>query len=103
MAWCLPSLKEESKNLSSQVFPPCLLVIHDAARGCQDHISKLSGGQEVVGPFLDISDGHIKPGRNDTTLVETASQIDNNLASTVIINNLSKRWLDNTITKQTFQ
>ena len=88
---CLPSLKEESQNLSSQMLPPGLLVVHDAPGSGQHDISKLSRGEEIVGPLLNISNGNIKPGGDYTTFVEAPSQVDNNLASTVVINNL-QHW-----------
>ena len=53
--------EEESKNLSSQVLPPRLLVVHDASRGGQHHLAKLSGGQKVVRPLLNVVQGNVKP------------------------------------------
>ena len=65
-----------------------LLVVHDASRGGQHHIPELSGGKEVVGPLLNISDGDIEPGGDDTTLVEASCKVDDNLASSVVIDDL---------------
>ena len=70
------------------MLPPGLLVVHDASRGGQHHIPKLSGGKEVVGPLLNVSDGNIEPGGDDTTLIEASCKVDNNLASSVVINDL---------------
>ena len=70
------------------MFPPGLLVIHDAAGGGENHEAELSGRQQVVGPLLDVSNGHIEPGGDHTTLVQPTSQIHNNLARSVIIDNL---------------
>ena len=70
------------------MLPPGLLVVHDAPGGGQHHVSKLSGGKEVVGPLLNISDGDIEPGGDYTALVEAAGKVDNNLASSVVINDL---------------
>ena len=70
------------------MLPPGLLVIHDAPGGGEDHVAELSGGQQVVGPLLDLSDGHVKSGGDHSALVQTTSQIDNNLSSSVVINNL---------------
>ena len=53
--------EEKSKDLPSQVFPPRLLVVHDAAAGGQHHKPKLTGGKQVVGPLLDVSDANIEP------------------------------------------
>ena len=46
------------------MLPPGLLVVHDPARGGEHHVAELSGGQQVVGPLLDISDTNIKPVDN---------------------------------------
>ena len=53
--------EEEPKNLSSQLLPHGLLVVHDASRGGQHHLTKLSGGQQVVRPLLDVVDGNVEP------------------------------------------
>lgn len=52
MKWCFQddlrngiSLEEESQDLSSEVFPPGLLVVHYASGGGQDDVSKLPGGK----------------------------------------------------------
>ena len=70
------------------MFPPGLLVVHDPAGGCQDDEAELSGGEKVVGPLLDLSDGHVKSGGDHSALVQTTSQIDNDLSGSVVINNL---------------
>ena len=67
---------------------PGLLVIHDAPGGGEDNVAELSGGQQVVGPLFDLSDGHVKSGGDHSALVQTTSQIDNNLSGSVVINNL---------------
>merc|ERR1719264_1305290 len=72
--------EEEPKNLSSQVLPPGLLVVHDASGGGQHHLSKLSGGQKVVCPLLNVIDGNVEPGGDDATLVKPAGEVDHNLA-----------------------
>ena len=81
--------EEESQDFSSQMLPPGLLVVHDAPGGGQHHEAKLSGRQQVVGPLLDVSNGHIEPGRDDATLVQTARQVHNDLPGSVVINNLT--------------
>ena len=40
--WQVSISEEESQNLSSQVLPPGLLVIHDASRGGQHHLEENS-------------------------------------------------------------
>ena len=43
------------------MLPPGLLVVHDASRGGQHHLAKLSGGQKVVRPLLNVVQGNVKP------------------------------------------
>ena len=38
----------------AKVLPPGFLVVHDAPRGGQHHLAKLSEGQQVVRPLLNI-------------------------------------------------
>ena len=70
------------------MLPPRLLMVHDAPGGGEDHEPELSAREQVVGPLLDLGDGHIKPRRDDPTLVESSRQIDHNLAGSVVINHL---------------
>ena len=69
------------------MLPPGLLVVHDTPGGCQDDEPELSAGEQVVGPLLYLVDGHIEPGGDHSALVESPGQVDNNLPSSVVINN----------------
>merc|ERR1719291_892221 len=53
-------LEEESQDLAPEMLPPGLLVVHDPARGGEHHVAELSGGQQVVGPLLDLVDGDLE-------------------------------------------
>jgi len=46
-------------------------VVHDTGGGGQDHVSELTGGQELDDPLLEIAETNIVAGGNDTGLVET--------------------------------
>lgn len=48
---------------------------------------ELTGWQQCVCPFLDVEDGHIEAGADDTSFVESSGEIDNDLSGAVIINN----------------
>ena len=81
------------------MLPPGLLMVHDASRGGQHHCSKLSGGQQVVGPLLNILQGNVEsavgvksrsiflfssvcaPGRDDAALVKPAGEVDHNFTT----------------------
>ena len=67
------------------MFLPGLLMIHDALGGGEQEIAKLSRGKEVFDPGLDSGNLDIESGGNDTTLVKTAIQLDDNLAGPMVI------------------
>lgn len=52
------------------------------------HIPELSGREEVAGPFLYLIQRHVKPWTDDTTLVQTSIQVDNNLSRSMIVDYL---------------
>lgn len=80
-------------------------MIHNTARGGHDevsegssslrpriqrpfqthHLPKLSGGEEVVGPLLHVTDGHVESGGDDAALVQPAGQVDDDLATPVVV------------------
>ena len=96
-------------NLRRRTQESFLLMVHDASRGGQHHCSKLSGGQQVVGPLLNILQGNVEsavgvksrsiflfssvcaPGRDDAALVKPAGEVDHNLAGAMVINHLSRQ------------
>lgn len=63
-------------------------MVHDPSRGGQDDKAKLARGEQIVDPVLQLGKFDIKAGRDDTTLVETTVEMNDNLSRTVIINNL---------------
>lgn len=85
MANLLKDLVEETEDLSSNVSLSGLLVVHDSGRGGQDDVTKLSRRQQVLDPLLHVVNLDVESGRNDTALVESAVELDNNLARSVVI------------------
>jgi len=63
-----------------------LFVIHDTSRGGQDKVTELTGRQQVSGPLFELGELDVETGRDDTTLVDTTVELNNNLTGTVIIN-----------------
>ncbi|KND96222.2 40s ribosomal protein s22 [Candidozyma auris] len=63
-----------------------LLVVHDTSRSSQDNITESSSRQQVVSPSLNILNLDVKSWGNDTTLVQSTSQSNNNLTRSVVIN-----------------
>jgi len=64
----------------------CLLVVHDTGRRCEDDESELTRWQKLDNPLLEIGETDVVSWGDDTSFVQTAVQLDDNLARAVIIN-----------------
>lgn len=84
---CAPLSIEIAKNFATSLLLSGLFVVHDAHGSGHDHKTKLTGGEQVGGPLLDVLVANIEPGRDDSTLVQTSVQLHNNLSGTVVIDN----------------
>jgi hypothetical protein len=62
-------------------------VGHDALTGTDKDVSELTAGQQVNGPLLEFTVFDIESRGDDTALIETSSQFNDNLSSSVIVNN----------------
>lgn len=67
------------------MLPAGLLVVHDSGRGGQDDIAELTGGQQLDDPLLEVGQADVVAGGDDTGLVETAVQLNDNLARSVVV------------------
>jgi hypothetical protein len=82
----MSSLVEEAEELASNVLATSLLVVHDTSRGGQDDETKLTRRKELDGPVLKVTELNRVTGVDDTALVETAVELDNDLARAVVVN-----------------
>lgn len=55
-------------------------MVHDSSRSSQDKESELTGWQEVVDPSFNVLLLDVESRRDDTGLVDSSDQLDNNLA-----------------------
>lgn len=78
-------LVEEADDLAGNVLSAGLLVVHDTSRGGQDNVAELTGRQQLDDPLLEVGETDVVAGGNDTSLVEAAVQLNNNLAGAVVI------------------
>lgn len=62
-----------------------LLVVHDTGRGGEDDVAELTGRQQLDNPLLELGETDVVAGRDDTSLVETAVELDDDLAGAVVI------------------
>lgn len=84
----LSRLVEKSEDLATGLASTSLLVVHDAEGGGQDNMTETTSREDVLHPLLDILDLHIEARRDDTALVDAANQLNDDLARSVVINNL---------------
>ena len=70
------------------MLPPGLLVVHDTSRGGKDDLTKRTSREQQVDPVLDGVEGDVEPGRDDAGLVETTVELDDDLAATVVVDEL---------------
>jgi hypothetical protein len=68
-------LIEETKHLASDVFPPCLLVVHNSRGRGKNNVSKLTRWQQLHNPLLEICKLDVVAGADNTSLVDTASEL----------------------------
>lgn len=80
-----PSLVDETQNLTRDVLSLCFFVVHNTCRSGHDNVTKLSCWQQVVGPVVNVVDLDVESWLNDTTLVQSTVQLDDNLTGSVVI------------------
>jgi hypothetical protein len=68
-------LIEETDDLSSNMFPSRLLVVHDTSGSCEDNVSKLTRRQELDNPLLHIYETDVVSRGDDTSLVEAVNRV----------------------------
>jgi len=89
--WCLchddflVNLVEETDDLAGDVLPPRLFVVHDTRRGGEHNVAELTRRQELDDPLLEIAELDVVAGGDDTSLVETSVELDDDLAVAVVI------------------
>ena len=71
---------EVAKNFTSDAFEGSILVGHDTFVGGKDDDTKLAGGEDGVGELLEVLEGEIEAGGDDTALVDATVQVDDNLS-----------------------
>merc|ERR1712127_897290 len=87
-AFLVSRLVEEAEHLATNLLPTSLLVVHDAGRGGHHDLPEQTRGQQAADPVLDL--GHLKVvARADhAALVEAAVELNHDLATTVVIDEL---------------
>jgi hypothetical protein len=79
------ALVKESQYFASSLFASGLLVGHDTVGGRQEYVAELTRGQEVDNPLFQLVELDVKAGTNDTALVETAIELNDNFVGPVVV------------------
>ena len=61
-------------------------MVHDTGGGGEDDVAELTGREQLDNPLLELGETDVVAGRDDTGLVETAVELDNDLAGSVVVN-----------------
>lgn len=70
------------------MLPTCLLVVHDTSRRGQDNVAEGTGGEELSDDLLNLAKGNVVAGRDAAALVDSAEELDDNLAGAVVVDDL---------------
>lgn len=62
------------------------VVVHDSLVGGQDDVSELSGWQDLVQDLLVVLELDIKPWGDDSALVDSSVELNDDFAVSLIIN-----------------
>jgi len=76
---------EESNDLARDVLPPGFLMVHNTCGGGKNDVAELTRGEELDDPFLEIAELDVVAWGDDTTFVQPANELDDNLAGAVVI------------------
>ena len=79
---------EETEDLATDMLGTSLVVVHDTLVGGEHENTELTGRKDSVGEVLELSEGQIETGRDDTALVEATVEVHNDLAIAGIIDDL---------------
>ena len=60
-------------------------MVHNTSTGSQDDVTELTGWQKLDDPFLKVTELDVVTRRDDTGLVETAVELDDDLAVAVVV------------------
>ena len=62
-----------------------LSVVEDTLVGGEDDVTELSGRQDGVAELLEVLELEIESGRDDTALVQSTVEVNNDLVATLVI------------------
>jgi hypothetical protein len=76
----------QANDLSGNVFSASLIVVHDTSRGGKDDVAELTGRKQLGDPLLELVQLDIVARGDAASLVDTAVELDHDLAGAVVVN-----------------
>jgi len=64
------------------------VVVHDTLVGGEHDETELSGGEDGVVEVFELGESEVESGGDDTALVESSVELDNDLSGSGVIDNL---------------
>lgn len=76
---------EVAEHLATNVLATGLFMVHNALVSGEDDKAELSGGEDLVNDLLEVFEGQIEAGGDDAALVQSAVEVDNDLARALVV------------------
>lgn len=70
------------------MLPTSFSVIHNSVGCCQDKEAKVTRGEQIRAPLLQLTNANIEAGRDDSALVDATVELNNDLSTTLVFNEL---------------
>ena len=86
--WSGRSSVEETENLSTDVLLSSFDVVEDTLVGSEDDETELSGWEDLINELLEILKLEVESWGDDTALVKSSVEVDDDLAGSGIVNDL---------------
>ena len=80
-----PCLVDETQDLTRDVLSSGFFVVHNTSGSGQDNVTELSGWQQVSSPLFNVTDLNVESWGDNTTLVQSTVQLNDNLTGSVVI------------------
>ena len=77
---------EVAENFASNVSLSGLIVVHDTLVGGEDDVTELSGREDLGEELLEVLELEVESGRDDTDLVDSSVQVDDDLSVSSVVN-----------------
>ena len=63
-------------------------MVHNTVWGSEDEVTELTRGEQVGSKLLNLVQGDVKSWRNDTALVQSTKKVDDNLTTSMVVDDL---------------